>query len=134
MKSAHRHELETNALAHRLEIFIERYKPYASQIVGGLLAVVAVIVIGSYVVGSSSTRKSEVWDTFNRAVTSTPPNLDELHRTSQDYPGTPMQQVADVTWADAQVYIASRGYLANRQKALETLNPATSAYEGVIQS
>ena len=34
MKSAHRHELETNVLAHRLEMFIERYRPYASQIVG----------------------------------------------------------------------------------------------------
>jgi hypothetical protein len=134
MKSAHRHELETNALAHRLEVFIERYKPYASRIVGGLIAIVALILIGSYLAGSSSARKSEAWDTFNHAVTSTPPNLDELHRTAQDYPGTPMQQVSDVTWADAQVYIASRGYLANRPKALENLNAATSAYEGVIQS
>lgn len=134
MKSAHRHELETNALAHRLEVFIERYKPYASQIVGSLIAVVAVIIIGSYLMGSSAARKSESWDTFNHAVTSTPPNLDELHRSAQDYPGTPIQQISDVTWADAQVYIASRGYLANRPKALETLNPAMSAYEGVIQS
>ena len=31
-------------------------------------------------------------------------------------------------------YIAARSYLANRPKALETLNTATSAYEGVIQS
>lgn len=134
MKSAHRHELETNALAHRLEIFIERYRPYASQIVGVLVAIVALILIGSYLLGSSSTRNSEAWDTFNQAVTSAPPNLDEIHRTAQEYPGTPMQQMADVTWADAQVYIAARGYLANRPKALETLNSATSAYEGVIQS
>src|SRR3954453_16981920 len=121
MKSAHRHELETNVLAHRLEIFIERYKPYASRIVGGLIAIVALILIGSYLAGSSSARKSEAWDTFNHAVTSTPPNLDELHRTAQDYPGTPMQQVSDITWADAQVYIASRNYLGARPKALEGL-------------
>src|SRR6185503_9385327 len=127
MKSAHRHELETNALAHRLEVYIERYKPYASQIIGVLIAIVAVIMIGSYLMGSSSARKSEAWDTFNRAVTATPPNLDDIHRTAQEFPNTPMQHVADVTWADAQVYIASRGYLANRPKALETLDKATSA-------
>src|SRR3954468_6807340 len=134
MKSAHRHELETNALAHRLEVYIARYKPYASQIVGVLIAIVAVTLIASYLLGSSSSRKSEAWDTFNRAVTSTPPNLDELHRTAQEYPGTSMQQLADLTWADAQVFIASRQYLANRQKALEILNTATSAYENVLQS
>src|SRR4051812_34891068 len=99
MKSAHRHELETNALAHRLEVFIERYRPYASQIVGVLVAIVAVILIASYLLGSSAAKRSETWDTFNHAVTSTPPNLDEIHRTAQDYPGTPMQQLADVTWA-----------------------------------
>jgi hypothetical protein len=134
MKSAHRHELETNSLAHRLEVYIERYKPYASQIVGVLVAIVAVIFIWSYLAGSSAARRTEAWDTFNHAVTSTPPNLDDIHRTAQDYPGTPMQEMADVTWADAQVYIASRGYLANRPKALETLDKAASAYQSVIQS
>jgi hypothetical protein len=138
MKSAHRHELETNVLAHRLEVFIERYKPYASRILGGLIALVVVIMIGSYLIGSSSTRSSEVWDTFNQSVTSmsfgTPPNLDELHRTSQEYPNTAVQQLADVTWADAQVFNAARRYLLDRPKSLETLNTAATAYEGVIQS
>jgi hypothetical protein len=45
-----------------------------------------------------------------------------------------MQQLADVTWADATVCLASRRYLADRAKSLESLNAATSAYEGVIQS
>jgi hypothetical protein len=138
MKSAHRHELETNALAHRLEVYIERYRPYASQIVGILIAIVAVILIASYLLGSSSARKSEAWDSFNRTLTSaslgSPTSLEELRRTSQEYPGTPMQQLADVTWADAQVFFAARGYLANQAKALESLIAATSAYEGVLQS
>ncbi len=138
MKSAHRHELETNALAHRLEVFIERYKPYTSQILGVILAIVALIAIGSYLAGSSSTRNSEAWDTFNRTVTSSQfgsaPSLDELHRSAQESPNTPMQQIADVTWADAQVFAATRMYLGNRAKALESLNAATSAYESVIQS
>jgi len=138
MKSAHRHELETNVLAHRLEIFIARYRPYASQIIGGLIAVVVVLIIGSYLIGSSSSHKSEAWDSFNQVATSTalgsPPTLEALRRTSQENPGTPMQQIADVTWADATVCLAARSYLANRPKAIESLNAATSTYEGVLQS
>ena len=45
-----------------------------------------------------------------------------------------MQQMADVTWADGQVYMASRNYIANRAVANESLNKAASAYQGVIQS
>ncbi len=134
MKSAHRHELETNALAHRLELYIERYRPYMGQIIGVLLAIAALILIGSYLVGASSTRNSGTWDTFNQAIMASPPNLDELHRAAQEYAGTPMQQIADLTWADAQVYIATRTYLADRPKALEILTAATSAYESILQS
>jgi hypothetical protein len=135
MKSAHRHQLETNALAHRLEIFIERYRPYASRIVGGLIAVVILMLIWSLISGSSAARRSEAWDTFNQAIGAVPrPNLDELRRTSQDYPGTPIQELADVTWADGQVMMAAYEYLANRKLAMEHLDRAMSAYQGVIQS
>src|SRR5438067_1932886 len=100
MKSAHRHELETNVLAHRLEVYIMRYRPYAARIIGVLIAIVAVVLIWSYISGTSAARRSEAWDTFNQAVGSMPaPNLDEIHRTAQEYPGTKMQQMADVTWA-----------------------------------
>ncbi len=134
MKSAHRHELETNVLAHRLEVYIERYRPYVSRVVGGLATVVILILIWSYIAGSSATKRNEVWDNFNHAVIAMPPNLDEIHRSAQDNPGTAMQQMADVTWADGQVWMASRAYLANRQAAMDALDRATSAYQGVIQS
>ena len=45
-----------------------------------------------------------------------------------------MQQMADVTWADGQVLMASSNYIYNRKAAMEALNRATSAYQGVIQS
>lgn len=134
MKSAHRHELETNVLAHRLEVFIERWRPYASRVMGGLAAVVVLILIWSYIAGSSATKRNEVWDNFNHAVIAMPPNLDEIHHSAQENPGTAMQQMADVTWADGQVWMASRVYLANRQAAMDALDRATSAYQGVIQS
>ena len=37
MKSAHRHELETNVLAHRLESYVERFRPYLSKVAFGAL-------------------------------------------------------------------------------------------------
>jgi tetratricopeptide (TPR) repeat protein len=134
MKSAHRHQLETNALAQRLEAYIERYRPYASRITGVVIAVIILIIAWSYISGSSAARRREAWDTYNRAVAGVPPNLEEIHRAAQDYPGTPMQEMADVTWADAQVRDASRLYLYDRPAAMERLDRATSAYEGVVQS
>jgi hypothetical protein len=134
MKSAHRHELETNTLAHRLEEYIERYRPYASRIVGGLIALVLVILIVSYLSGLSSSKQSQAWDAFNLAVAANPPDLKLIHQTAQDYPGTSMQQLADVTWADSQVYVASRTYLSNRKAANEALGKAASVYQGVVQS
>lgn len=134
MKSAHRHELETNALAHRLELYIMRYRPYASRIVGALIAVIAAVFLWSYISGTSAARRSEAWDSFNQAVAAMPPNLDEIHRSAQEYPGTKMQQMADVTWADAQVWMASRNYLNNRKAAMDALDKAMSTYQGVLQS
>jgi predicted negative regulator of RcsB-dependent stress response len=138
MKSAHRHELETNALAHKLELYIERYKEYGSWIIGGLIAIVLIILLASYLTGMSAAHNSEAWDTFNHAITSTgfgsQQNLTDLRTASTDNPGTSLQQIADTTWADAQVFNAGRTYLANRPQALEMLGKAESTYESVLRS
>src|SRR4051812_35689169 len=134
MKSAHRHELETNTLAHRLEGYVERYRPYMSRIVGGLIALVLVVLIVSYISGLSSSKQNQAWDAFNLAVAANPPDLKLIHQTAEEYPGTSMQHLADVTWADSQVYTASRAYLINRKVANEALEKAVSAYQGILQS
>lgn len=134
MKSAHRHELETNALAHNLEVYIEKYKPYLSKIAFGVIALIALLFLWSYVSGMSSAKKSEAWDSFNAAVASVPPNLEQLHRAAEENQGTGMQRMADVTWADGQVFLASRAYISSRSVANEALNKAASAYQGVLAS
>jgi hypothetical protein len=134
MKSAHRHELETNALAHRLEVYIERYKPYIAKVGLAGLALIALLFAWSYVSGSSAARRGEAWDEYNQAIGSLPPNLDALRHAAEENPGTGMQRMADVTWADGQVYIASRAFIANRAAANDALNKAASAYQGVIAS
>jgi hypothetical protein len=134
MKSEHRHELETNALAKKLDVAVERLRPYASAIAGVVVAVVALIFLWWYFADSSSARQSRAWDTFNQAVTEAVPDVEQLRQAAQEHPGTKMQQMADVTWADSQVWIAARDYIYNRPAAMEALNKAMSAYQSVIHS
>lgn len=134
MKAEHRHELETNALAHRLELFIERNRPHLAKLGWGFAALVAVVFLWSYLSGSSDARRSGAWDAYNIALSAMPPNLDMLRKASEESPGSDMQRLADLTVADSQVMMASRMILANRTAANEMLGKASSAYKGVIQT
>jgi hypothetical protein len=134
MKSAHRHQLETNALAQRLDVFIERMRPYAATVAGVIVAVVVIMFVWSYVAGSSTARQGAAWDAYHRGIAAVPPNLEQLRQSAEEYPGTKMQQLADITWADGQVWIASRDYIHNRDSATEALRRATSAYQGILQT
>lgn len=134
MKSAHRHELGTNVLATRLETFIERSKPYVPKVLGGLVAIVALMFLWSYISGSSTASKSEAWDTFNYAVGAQPMNMELLHQAAEAFPGTQMQEMADVTWADGQAMVAANSYIYNRPLAKKSLEQAATAYQKVIAS
>jgi hypothetical protein len=134
MKSAHRHQLETNALAQRLDVIIERMRPYAATAAGIVVAVVVLMFVWSYVSGSSAARQGAAWDAYHRGVAAMPPNLEQLRRSAEEYPGTKMQQLANITWADGQVYNAARDYFYNRDGALEALRRATSTYQGILQT
>jgi hypothetical protein len=134
MKSEHRHELETNTLAKKLNVAVERFRPYASTIAGVIVAIVVVMFLWSYFAGSSSARQSQAWDAYNQAIIEAVPDVEQLRQTAQEHPGTKMQQMADVTWADSQVWIAARDYIYNRPAATEAITKALSAYLSVIQS
>jgi predicted negative regulator of RcsB-dependent stress response len=134
MKSEHRHQLETNWLAKKLDASIEQFRPYAPSIAGVVLALVVIMFLWSYIAGSSSARQSQAWDVFNLAVAEQIPDVEQLRQVAQEHPGTTLQQMADVTWADSEVLKASNNYIYNRSAAMEALAKATSAYQGVIHS
>jgi hypothetical protein len=134
MKSEHRHQLETNWLATRLDRLMSESRPYVSTIFGIIIAVVVVGLIWSYWARSSGIRSSGAWDAYNISIGQRPPNIDALRLAAEENPGTAMQQMADVTWADSQVWIAARDYIYNRPVAMEALDRATSRYQAVIQS
>jgi len=133
MKSEHRHELETNWLAHHVAIWLERLQPYNSLIVGTLLTIVILYFGYSFFGSESAARQSAAWNTYNEAVEGALPNLDRLHDAADEYPDSPMQQLADVTWADGQVSIASRYYIQNRAAATEALNRAIGTYQSLLK-
>lgn len=133
MKSQHRHELETNWLAKRVGDWLDQIRPYNSLIAGVALAAAALFFGFSYFSGASASRQSEAWNSYNQAVGGLMPNLETLRQSAEEYPDSPMQQWADVTWADGQAWNASFTYFQNRAAAMDMLNLATSTYQGLLQ-
>ncbi len=134
MKSEERHRLETNVMADRLAHWIDTLRPYATSVAGILLFVFIAMFAWSYLSGSSSARQSQAWDAYNDAVMSPMPNLELLRESAEEHPGTKMQQLADITWADGQVWMAARDYLYNKAGVNAALGNATTAYQSILQS
>ena len=132
MKSQHRHELETNWLAQHTAVFIERWRPYVPTILG-VIAALAVLLFGySFFSSANSQREADAWNTYNQAVSGMIPNLPELRQAAAEYPDSPMQQWADLTWADGQVWMAARAYIQNRPAAMDVLNLAEGTYKSLL--
>jgi hypothetical protein len=133
MKSQHRHELETNWLAQHTGQWLKKIEPYYSLILGAIAAVAVLFVGLSYFSGASAARQSEAWNTYNQAVESIPPNLVTLRESAEEYPDSPMQQWADITWADGQVWLASTSYVQNRPTTMDALGRAAGVYQSLLQ-
>jgi hypothetical protein len=134
MKSAHRHELQTNALAQRLEVAVERFRPYVTMIAGVILFVTLAMLIYSFMSKASATRQGDAWNAFNEAIGAAPPNLDDLHSSAQEYPGTKMQELADIAWADGQVFLGAQNYIHNRRAANQALRGAANTYNALLKT
>jgi hypothetical protein len=141
MKSQHRHELETNALAKRLDVFVERVGPYTNTILGIIMGVAVLALAWRFMSGASAAKDREAWDRYELAV-GTPlvnrpaaeKSLSELIQSAEEYPQSTMQQFAMITWADGQVWTATWDILVNRATALASLDRAASAYLTLINT
>lgn len=134
MKSEHRHELETNWLAHHVAAWLERIQPYNSLLVSVLLTVAVLLVAYSFFGSESSARQSAAWNSYNEAVAGAMPNLEKLRDSAAEFPDSAMQPIADITWADGNVWLAARYILLNRTAANEALNNASSTYQSLLSS
>src|SRR5262245_1673191 len=134
MKSEQRHRLETNIMADQLAIWIDKMRPYATSVAGIVLFVMIAMFAWSYLSGSSAAWQAQAWDAYNDAVMSPMPNLEMLRQSAEEHSGTKMQQLADITWADGQVWLASRDFLYNKAGVTAALSNATTAYQSILKS
>src|SRR6188474_3501036 len=131
MKSEHRHELETNALAKNLAVWSEKLKPHFSTI----MTVVAVLLAAYFLLSmwqtSGSRRDRDAWDQYEMAVLGGDLEMAQLQRVaaSDDYSGAKMQEWAHVAWADRQLRIAAERYLTDRDDANKRLTNIAAIYE-----
>ena len=138
MKAKHRHELETNELAKRLADVIEKSRPYGPTILGVLVAIVVGVMLLSYLSTASSQEQADAWSQYFAAMQTPSVDFDQsmqiLKLSAEEHPNTPMQQWADITWADGQLFFASRVFLQNRDAATEALSRAANAYQSLVKS
>lgn len=141
MKGKHRHELETNALAKWLAATIERARPYGPTVLGVVVAILVFFIVFSYLSRSTTAQQSAAWSAYITAM-ETPIYTDQVFRSAmellkvsaEENVGTSMQRWSDVTWADGQVWMASRLFLRDRDAAREALSRAASVYNSLLRS
>lgn len=138
MKAQHRHDLETNALAKRLAAGIEKSRPYGPTILGVLVAIVVCVMLLSYLSSASAERQGAAWSQYFAAMQTPNFNFQQsmqiLKLSAEEHPDTPMQQWADITWADGQLWVASQYYLQNRNTASESLDRAGNTYKSLLKT
>ncbi|MCC6491432.1 MAG: tetratricopeptide repeat protein [Pirellulales bacterium] len=136
MKTERRHELETNTLAHGLNDWGERLRPYSSTILG-VVAALLVLYIGVSLWNSyQESRDRAAWDAYQAAVIEGDADLSSLQRlaNSEDFAGTDVQEWALLGWADRQLLLASRMYLTDRDGAKEKLTNIVEIYKQFADS
>ncbi len=128
MKSERRHDLETNQLAVQVQDFIERAKPYTSQIALVILGLVVLGYIATAWGNASIATENEAWTEFTLASYSGDPELNsmKLLAENEEFSGTPVPEWAYLAWSDRQLLLASQSYLTDRattNKRLEQILP-----------
>jgi hypothetical protein len=88
----------------------------------------------SWIANASSSRTGSAWNEYHSAIGAARPDLNRLQQFAEEHPGTEMQQLANITLADGQVFEASMNYFHNKAAAREALNRATSAYQSVLRT
>ncbi len=130
MKSERRHELEHNELADWLGGSVETVKPYANVIFGVLLAVLIVVVGGTWWARQSQSQQTESWDAFYTALTSNNPV--DLATMAEDYPQSKAADWARVVAADMHLNAGCNQLFTNRADANIELDKAVEFFEEVL--
>lgn len=131
MKTERRHNLETNELAHRIAMWIERIKPYSAQLFVAAIVLLGLAVANSLWNSHSASRQEAAWDAYALAIDTADPELLSLQRVAGEdqYTDTPMQEWAYVAWADRQVLWSAQTYLVDREASKDRLRRVAGIYD-----
>jgi len=131
MKTERRHNLETNELAHRIAVWIEKIKPYSAQLFGAAVVLLGLAVASSLWNSHSASRQEAAWDAYALNIDTPDPELLSLHRVAGEdqYANTPMQEWAYVAWADRQVLWSAQTYLVDREASKDRLRRVAGIYD-----
>jgi hypothetical protein len=134
MKSEHRHDLETNWLAHHIAGWIEQLKPHSTKLLILAAIVASLLLVVSISSSVNALKNKDAWEAYALALNTTDPEFMQLQRVAEEYPGTTMQEWAYATWADRHLLIASSRYLVDRDAAKDRLRSVQGIYESIIHA
>jgi hypothetical protein len=131
MKSERRHDLETNELAVRVQDWLDRVKPYASQIALVLLGVAVLAYMWSEWGNVTSATEQAAWDEYTLASYSSDPELNsmKLLAENEEYAGTPVPEWAYLSWCDRQLLLSSQSFLIDRTATVNRLEKVQEIYQ-----
>ncbi|HZN36781.1 MAG TPA: tetratricopeptide repeat protein [Pirellulaceae bacterium] len=131
MKAERRHELQQNELADWLGEKIEALKPQATQIAIVVLAVVVLVVAGTWYFGTEDHASARSWSDFFGAMNQPRDSEKLLEKLSIDKPGTAPGMWAMMTLADTSAEQGGRAMFTDRPEAQKLLNKAETSYKAV---
>ena len=109
-------------------------KPHANKLM--ILAGIVVGVLLVTTIWSSQKASSERagWDAYIQALNAGDMELSGLQNVAEEHANTVVHEWAYATWADRQLLLASRGYLIDRDAALERLEKVRGYYDTLVDS
>lgn len=128
MKTERRHELKHNDLADWIAQTGERLRPYATGILGVVLALVMLVFVYVYLQNSRASRRREAIDAYYDAYNS-PQGLTRLDEIARQYPSEPAGVLAQLAAADRRLDEGTRNLFTDRATARDQLRKAVEGYE-----
>ncbi|QDU54909.1 hypothetical protein [Aeoliella mucimassa] len=134
MKSEERHELETNSLAKLLEQINDKLAPYASHIIYGVLAIVAIWALVRLSSNSMHAKQRDTWNSYVGATLPGRVDEEKVLSVAETYADKPVGDLAKIAWADAKLAEGSHLFLSDKKNAESALQSALDTYSDLAES
>lgn len=131
MKQQRRHELKTNELADQLGHYLQRVKPYSSQIATAAAAIAVLGLAFMWWNTSHSRLLGSSWSDFFRA--SATRDAESMGEVAKLHSGTPAAVWANLAAGDAQFSRGAGLMFSDRDEAEHTLKEARDYYLAAIE-